>query len=715
MKKLSALASLTATTLLGAFPTWVNADYLLSDGESITFTSTSDFGSLTQSIAGPTDEGSMATVTFNNGGEIRILESKITGNITLVKNGGGYIRMSNAESNFTGPVYVNDGVLLIQSGKELGTGTIYLNGASLSNGGTGWTSVTNAVMSNEIVLASGKTSALRFASGGGTISFTGSITGDGSLQIGTLLSGYGEPEPVLTNFYGNNTYSGNTTLAHDFKYSRVASFAVYGANGFGTGKLTVNTASAIDFAKTGSETAADRTMLNSEIAIASGQSLTLTNSGGGKVYLPKTLSGSGMLVLSGKNFIQAFSADATPTGNIQINDGASFTMSQVSGKSLYPKDKITGSGTLILTGDGNMIRFQGQDNSSFSGDVVIDSGRVYLQNGKELGTGTIYLGGKGVCASLQNNSSNIDVPNDIVLINGATGYLRPYRSTTVSRFRGDITGGGNLVYGHNGFTQEPDNSVVALYGNNTYSGSTTINQAGTDAFQFEIYGENGFGSGAFLAQNNTAITFKNPDDSGVTDRKVQNASLTVNAGKTLTLANESEYDVTVTGAVTNAGTMTLTDGLISFANSVTSSGAFAVEDGAVLGVGAFDSDTGFSLEIFGDLTLNGDLVLDVFSDSDYDVLNVSGTLATGNEADIYLAMSADSETFNVVPLKSLVPGISDAFSIDNVFLTGDSDGFMVAQLADGIYVGSNAALPEPASWVILGLGALGLAYLRRRK
>ncbi len=715
MKKLSVFASLTAMTIFGAFPAWVNADYVLSDGDSLTFSSASDFGSLDQSIIGPTEEGATATVTFNNGGEIRILTSKITGNITLVKNGGGYIRMSNAESNFTGPVYVNAGVLLIQSGKELGTGTIYLNGASLSNGGNGWASTTDAVMSNEIVLAEGKTSALRFAKGGGTISFTGNITGAGNLQIGKLASGYGEPEPVLTKFYGNNTYAGDTTLDHDWSKATVASFEVYGANAFGTGKLTVSNPSTIDFAKTGTENAANRTMLNSQIIVEKDKTLTLTNSGGGKVFLPTVLTGDGTLVISGTNFAQSFSSDATVGGNIQIKDGGSFTISQAYGKTLNPKHNISGSGTLILSGNGNMMRFQGQDNTSFNGDVIIDSGRVYLSNGKELGVGTIYLGGKGVCASLQNNSSDIDVPNDIVLVDGTTGYLRPYRSTTVSRFRGDITGSGNLVYGNNGYTWEPDNSVVALYGNNAYSGSTTVAHGGNGVFNFEVYGENGFGTGDFLVKNNASITFKTPADSGVKDRNVQNSSITVDAGKTLTLANESEYGVAVVGAVSNAGTLKLTKGLIAFADSITSSGTFTVEDGAALGVGTFDSATGFNLNVNGALTLNGDLVLNIFSDSDYDVLNVSGNLATGSETEIFLEISADPDTFDVVPLKSLVPGISDAFSIDNVFLTGDSDGFMLTQLSDGIYVGSSASLPEPASWIIFCLGSLGLFRLRRRK
>jgi len=598
------------------------ADYILTDGETKTFTSATDFGALNQNVTGPST--GLATVNFNLTGDLNPLTGAFTGNLAINKSGGNQIRMyydyaTSGKTPFSGPVKISAGFVYVQYGQELGTGKITLAGGGLSNGGNGWKSITNATMTNAIEFQASTTSYVRFAKGGGNINFTGNLTGTGASVWGMTSTTYGEPEPSVVTLSGDaSAYSGTVTFNHNYDSKKVAAkYVVSNANGFGTGAVNVNQPTEIDYT-----TAA--TVKHSTVTVASGKTLTLKNSGGNAVSITAKLPTDaskqyGVIDLAGSNInmtISGHTKEQKIAGNVKIGSGSSLTFAGTgAGDNLYPNITLTGSGNLYFTDVNTMFRLE-KNSPDFTGNVYIQAGRIYLNTGKELGTGTIYLG--GTKASLQNNSSNIDVPNNIVLVDGTTGYLRPYRSTTTSKFRGNITGGGSLVYGNNVFTQEGDNSVVELYGTNTYTGSTTFNQGGTNAFQVKVYGTQGFGTNDVIVKNNVKITYQNDADGKTVNRTLTHSAIQISEGKTLELANAGSGTVELRVSALKSdsgktiGTLNISGANINltvpYSGSVTTNGKLTVADGSSLTIEAAKDASltwGTTLNGAGDLHLKG--------------------------------------------------------------------------------------------------------------
>lgn len=714
--------------LLACGPEAARADYTLAENETKTFASAAEFGTLSQNISGPVT----ATVIFSNSEEIKYLTGAYSGTFKFIKNGGGNIRLKHdygAACTFTGPVEVNAGNLYVHYGSELGTGTIYLNGGGLSNGGGGWDDSFTAGLINEmhnnIVLGDGKTSYMRFQLlHGGRSVFYGNITGTGNIVWGTMTTGYSAP-PGDIYLYGENTFTGSITSKSD--NGGTQNFNVFSQVGLGSGDFNVESNTKVNFQKSAAGATIDRTFTQKSIRVSEGRTLEIANAGGGKVNLSTKLPSDttknyGTIQLTGANVnlkldYSGITADTNAKGTIAIGADSMLTISCANGKNLYPALNLSGTGSLTVTGKGNMVRFSSANNSGFSGDVFIDSGRVYLNTGKELGTGTIYLGGTADTASIQNNSTEFDCPNDIVLVTGTTSALRPYRSATTSKFRGNITGSGNLVYGHNGYTQEPDNSQVQLFGNNTYSGTTRINQGGSAAYQISVFGEQGFGTGAMTVSNQAAITFR---DSGTAApaQKMANSSLTIASGKTLTLANERASAVSVLGTVSNSGTLTVSQGEVSFAKSITNTGTLNIKDSAALGVGAAGDTTGTELTITGgSLKLDGDLVLSVFSPADYDSLKFGGSasVSIGNDARLLIDLPDDTSALaGQTGTMNLISGLNDLSIFQNMDVLFSAPGWVGSLNANGQLIwGDVSAVPEPSAFVLL-FSAAGFLLLRRK-
>ncbi len=704
------------------------ADYTLADGESKTFASASDFGTLSQNITGPTAEGSMATLNFTNSAEIRILTGAISGNITLVKTGAGAIRFNHTYSSsvtpFSGPVTISEGRIYLTSGQELGTGTITLGNTDTSKYASLQNNETNIDISNNIIVVG--TAYFRPYQRDKVMKLRGDITGDGNIVYG-YNGTTREWDNSTVEFYGNNTYTGSTSIEHgnNGSTSYVYKFNVYGENGFGTGALEVKNLAQITYQNSETETKIDRNITHTSLAVSNGKTLTLKNEGDGKVNISTRWLTSNVdkstVDLSGSNIHLTLAGKANETlkGTIKIASGSSLAFTGEKDQSTHINMSISGAGTLKIADATSMIRMN-RDNPNFSGDISITAGRLYVNTGKELGTGTIYLGSTeaGKYASLQNNNTNIELVNDIVLT--GTAYLRPYSYSKTAKFRGDFTGTGNLIYGFNGFTLESDNATVNLYGNNTYTGYTSVEQGGNNAYRFNVYGENGFGTGALEVKNNTQITFQNAESGDAVNRKMTNSAINVATGKTLTLQNGGAGETTISGTLTNAGTTKIENGNFSLANSVTNNGKITLGKDATLGVGAYDSTTGYDLNVTGtgNIQLNGDLMISAFSPTDYDTITFTNTqnVTLGNDFTLVLALPNDSSEFNHrMNTLDVFSGLNDLTLFQDADLYFSQSGWYGYINGNGqVVFGDSNALPEPATWALLALATLGIGYLRKR-
>lgn len=115
----------------------------------------------------------------------------------------------------------------------------------------------------------------------------------------------------------------------------------------------------------------------------------------------------------------------------------------------------------------------------------------------------------------------------------------------------------------------------------------------------------------------------------------------------------------------------------------------------------------------------GDIYFDVFGDHNYDVLNLSAYDANPLADDVNFFINIDAyftgaDPVNVVLFDSNATGWGNVQN--NVILTGAFAGDWTASLAGGalsLSPHASSGVPEPATWVMLVLGACGVFALRR--
>jgi len=119
-----------------------------------------------------------------------------------------------------------------------------------------------------------------------------------------------------------------------------------------------------------------------------------------------------------------------------------------------------------------------------------------------------------------------------------------------------------------------------------------------------------------------------------------------------------------------------------------------------------------TLSIAGDYTMNPGSTLAIeiggrTAGEDYDVVSIGGDALLAGMLDIALVGAfapANGDTFDILAASSI-----DA---DGLVLGGDSAGFRFSVAGDTLSL-SYASIPEPASWVLVGLAAIGLLPPRR--
>ncbi len=346
-------------------------------------------------------------------------------------------------------------------------------------------------------------------------------------------------------------------------------------------------------------------------------------------------------------------ADAYGTNTISGSSVAlsgSLTLNNGSGDTLSLGNVISGTGSLVKTGEG-VLRLAAVN--SYTGGTTVSAGTLEVGNSLSLGSGTLTL----AAGSVLTNAIGVMSLGNMIQLDGTASIDIGLQSLSLSN---NISGAGGLTKTGTGW--------LALEGTNTYTGATTV-YAGTLALhngnalsdssavnvesgaELIVFSSETVGSlaGAGTVRIASATLTVGSDNttttcSGQVTNTMGTGNLTKTGTGTFTLSGNSIY----TG-VTNVegGTLVLTGSLASAVNVGTSatfdgrggnSQAVAVQAGGLLtinGNNAEDFTTG-GLTLASGATFHADIG-GTTAGSGYDQLLVNGGVALGN-ANLDLAL-----------------------------------------------------------------------------
>jgi autotransporter-associated beta strand protein len=507
---------------------------------------------------------------------------------------------------------------------------------------------------------------------GRKLSTSGVVTGTGSL----LISGSGTVE-----ISGNaNTYSGGTTIGSG-SIVRINSSGNNTNTPFGSGGLTLN------------------------------DNATITGISVGNRYINNAISLNGNATLGGLNASNTFyvtggvdTGASTRTLNI-VN--ASAPTSANTSLIFYGAGKsISGAGRLVLA-NGNgatspevWVRMGNSDSFTVSTDLTIGTGvSLYFNNSNILTNSTALTVDAGGTMDISNKGGST-IEQTIESLSGAgrvtsernnagisTLTINGGAATARSTFSGDVvtgTSGGSISVVKTGATTQ------VFSGANTYYGQTVVNQGtllinGTHTDSANTTG-NGYG-GAAIGHFQVATGASFGGGGRIAGNNAQNNSnmVLVQSGGTLTPGD-------------GIGTLTLDGANISGTNSRVLNMATGSEFAFQLsGDGTSADQVEFWNYTSGDLLLNSNAIN----------LTLSGTVAAGTyTVNLFEFYSDSGVTFTTSGVTSgLVLGTLDS-RIANASITYNS--------ALGNISLQYTVVPEPGTWVLVGLGAFVILLARRK-
>ncbi len=731
-----------ATTLQGGVVNFASLSNL-GTGGSIVFN-----GGGLQYAAGNTVDISTRALTFNaGGGTIDTSSNNITlanaignsGAGGLTKAGTGTLTLT-AGNSYTGSTVVGAGVMNIQNGSALGTGSagvtvsnaatlqlqggITVTGKSLSIAGEGvgsagalqsvsgnntWsgdmavnTAAQARIESTAGTLTLDGTTTLTGTSanglifqGAGTIVVNGKITGNGKVTRG------GTPGGGTLSLNGANDYTGGTLITRD-SYINIGNDSA-----FGTGAVGVN-ATGVYLSATGGT----RTLANNFSLGATGTTFTgsnnITINGSFTGYssssrISNTMGSGTTLTLAGNVYLTSADNSRTLTFGSSTTNGSAGTTILISGNIANNSSANTLASNLGASGGGTVI---------LSGSNTY-TGTTQLGNGAGETGGILQVGNGGTAGNLGAGA---------VTLNAGTLVFKRSDEMTVA----------NAISGAGGVTQSGAGKTI-LSGSNNYTGQTTV-ESGT----LQINSASAAGTGTITQTGSNSTLEINTTGTVANAMSIYNIktlqTVTLSGNKTL---NNATYDVasgtittdsgnlTGTGGVTKqgAGTLILTgnngytgavavnEGLLDL-NSATggaaaSAGTVSVASGATLLVsqsnqvnnaaavtlsgGTIQRGSGVS-EVFGNLNLTTGSFLDF------------GTGATGT-----MSFGAYSPSL-LLTVQNFIPGNTLTFksdltdTINNGSLFAFSGGF-TSTWSGGTF--TITAIPEPSS-VLAVAGLLAL-------
>jgi autotransporter-associated beta strand protein len=409
------------------------------------------------------------------------------------------------------------------------------------------------------------------------------ISATGNTTIGAILAGSAgltkSGSGTLT-LGANNTYTGNTTFTGGTVVFKTN-------NAFGnstTGAIIVNPGAGNTATL---QSGAENLTISKNFTLTAGSAAFDTNSnnttlsgvisGSGSL----TKSGSGTLTLSGSNTYNGSTTISAGTLSVQGNytftsanqsiaSGAVLDFNVASGTRDGATTTMTGSGTLRKSGAGTIQWGATSATFGFGSGALID-----VQGGT-------FTGGSNSNEVWTNNLADLNVASGATF-NGVEAAVRVNKITGSGTIQGGYSGGGSTTVGvDNGSSQfdgvladaasgilqltKNGTGTITLNGNNTYTGTTTIN---TGTLAIAASGRLGGGTYSGNISNNAAFIYSGTNNQTLSGIISGSGSLTKNSSSTLTLSGNNTF----------SGGLTLNNGTLTIGISSTASGGL-VSSGA---------------------------------------------------------------------------------------------------------------------------------------
>lgn len=687
-------------------------------------------------------------------GRLLRVSSIVTGTNQLTLAGSGTNYLENSANNYSGGTIIDTGAnVQINSSAALttvfGTGTVTIrNGSTLSGFTSGNRSVTNNIVlegnttigRNDLPLSNFSLSGdLDIGNGVRTISilnasapaqtntaliFNGSnksITGvGGELILANGNTGTGA-QPIFVRL-GNTGFSVNTTLT----IGTNVTLYMPTANVLGTGAdLNLQSGATLDLSNkintatdqvvrslSGSGTVTNMATLGvSTLTVNGGTSTAVSTYAGNMVSNSATTSialtkqGASTLVLSGSNnytgattvtggALRLDSANAlSANSNLNINGGV---VELGAGNTSFTRSTGTAAGNVRFTESGGF--------GAVGADATVNlNGGAAITWGGTGSTANFLTATQELILSSANSNHKVTWQNALNL-NGGTRTVNVNNGSAAvdAEISGPITGAGSTsIFVKNGA------GALTLSGTNTYVGATTVN-AGTlivgAAGSLASSAVNVVG-GQFVYNNNTTAYAGNVAVNGSLGGSGKIAGQISGSG----LVGPGNSP-----GILTAGSVNTASGL-DFAFEFTSTGSptYGNNTASVNDVLRLTGGTPFSTALTADNSLN--IYLNVVTLNDGDIFR--GGFYTDNSADFLASVSDATFVYYIADAGGSVLYGGNTYSLySGPFDFDVSTVASTANFGDGSvngYVMEFAAVPEPQTWVLLGLGLMTLVWRSR--
>jgi autotransporter-associated beta strand protein len=498
---------------------------------TITFSSAIDLNATTRTILVPFGLSATGNVSTISGAI-----STSSGTAGLIKEGAGTLSLSVANS-YTGTTTISGGAL------RLGTATALPGGIGASGGTSNLT-----MNAGYLEIATGTTFARGLGTGATQFQITGGTSGF-SARGGARTVNIGGASGTVT--WGDPGFAPSTLVLNGITADNTLNFQ---------NPLALGSTNRTVF--TGANTAT----LSGALTGTNG----LTKTGAGALNINGDVSGlSGTVVMT--------------AGTLGRSAGGNLVLPAIEVQSGTLSAPLGGTGTLTKTTAGD-VALTG-NNSSFSGDVFINAGRITgIGTGtyQGFGTGTVTITGgtllfnSGAVATMANDynwNGNFTIdraPSSIPTITW-TGDITLGANVTIAGsaagggythiFNGpildDLTGGRSLTFNVNG---TGGRTFITLNGNNTFTGNLTLQRGSlTIGGSGKLGGGNYSGNISISALATAPITYSSSSD------QILRGNISGVAGLGLTKDTSSTSTLVLSGTNTYTGKTTVSAGTLQFA------------------------------------------------------------------------------------------------------------------------------------------------------